>query len=692
MSGDSTYQGLERLTHMPNSNEPNQGHAIAGQYYYDVLFTGGDISNVTLTDVTINGVTTARTETIVTAAGGYTVQAGDYVVTIKKTVPATTIVTLPASPTTSRSLIIKDGTGNCGTYNITLNGNGKTIDGSATYVMIANYEAVEIIYNGTEWNLIGSYAVNGDVIGAASSTDNAIARFDGATGRVIQNSAVTIADTTGVFAGASIDTAAAANILKVNGTSLTAVTGTGSVVLATSPTVTGISSNTYTSTVATGTAPLTVASTTQVANLNAATSGTATTSTAITVANEASDTTCFPVFTTAATGDLPPKSNTGLIFNSSTGALGATSFSGAGTGLTGTASGLTAGAVTGATFTTALTVDTGTVTLHGNAANTSALTLGAGASSISGANTGDQTITLTGAVTGSGTGSFATTIATPGTLTVATTNSTATAHTHAITSSSAPGAAAYLLATDASGIIGTTGTRIVKGWFADLTVTNTIAGSVTGNAATVTTNANLTGVITSSGNATSIASQTGTGTKFVVDTSPTLVTPVIGAATGTSLNLSGLTASRTVVTDASKNLASSAPNTSQTSPANPTGTTSGSPVMMGLAIPFTPNFSGVVQVTIAGQMANSLTGGVGGGISYGTGTAPINGAAATGTAVGAQFGYNPSVAATTISFSVTAIVTVTVGVAIWIDLTLYRATAAGTASIVNLGATIMEIK
>ncbi len=114
------------------------------------------------------------------------------------------------------------------------------------------------------------------------------------------------------------------------------------------------------------------------------------------------------------------------------------------------------------------------------------LTIGASAS-VSGSNTGDQTITLTGAVTGSGTGSFATTIATPGTLTVSSTNSTATAHTHAITSSSAPGAAASLLATDSSGIIGSTGTRIVKGWFTDLTVTNAIAGSITGSAATLTT-------------------------------------------------------------------------------------------------------------------------------------------------------------------------------------------------------------
>lgn len=44
----------------------------------------------------------------------------------------------------------------------------------------------------------------------------------------------------------------------------------------------------------------------------------------ITIANEATDTTCFPLFVTAATGDLGPKSNAGLTFNSSTGNLGAT--------------------------------------------------------------------------------------------------------------------------------------------------------------------------------------------------------------------------------------------------------------------------------------------------------------------------------------------------------------------------------
>jgi hypothetical protein len=58
---------------------------------------------------------------------------------------------------------------------------------------------------------------------------------------------------------------------------------------------------------------------------------------------------------------------------------------------------------------------------------------------------------------------------------------------------------------------------------------------------------NLTGPITSVGSATSIASQTGTGTKFVVDTSPTLVTPVLGVATATSINGTTIPSTKTLV-------------------------------------------------------------------------------------------------------------------------------------------------
>ena len=68
--------------------------------------------------------------------------------------------------------------------------------------------------------------------------------------------------------------------------------------------------------------------------------------TAITVADESSDTTCFPLFTTAATGDLGPKTASGLTFNSSTDVLSGT-FSGNLTGnVTGNTSG-TSGSTTG---------------------------------------------------------------------------------------------------------------------------------------------------------------------------------------------------------------------------------------------------------------------------------------------------------------------------------------------------------
>lgn len=51
------------------------------------------------------------------------------------------------------------------------------------------------------------------------------------------------------------------------------------------------------------------------------------TPTVITVADESTDTTCFPLFVTAATGDLGPKTASGLTFDSSTDTLGVSALS-----------------------------------------------------------------------------------------------------------------------------------------------------------------------------------------------------------------------------------------------------------------------------------------------------------------------------------------------------------------------------
>ena len=65
-----------------------------------------------------------------------------------------------------------------------------------------------------------------------------------------------------------------------------------------------------------------------VGTLNQDTTGTAAIATTVTVADESSDTTCFPLFSTAATGNLGPKSGSNLTFNSSTGDLTATLLNG----------------------------------------------------------------------------------------------------------------------------------------------------------------------------------------------------------------------------------------------------------------------------------------------------------------------------------------------------------------------------
>ena len=71
-----------------------------------------------------------------------------------------------------------------------------------------------------------------------------------------------------------------------------------------------------------------------------------------TIADESSDTTCFPLFATAATGDLGLKSGSNLTFNSANGTLAATIFSGSGASLTNLPAGNLTGTVADARIST----------------------------------------------------------------------------------------------------------------------------------------------------------------------------------------------------------------------------------------------------------------------------------------------------------------------------------------------------
>lgn len=132
--------------------------------------------------------------------------------------------------------------------------------------------------------------------------------------------------------------------------------------------------------------------------------------------------------------------------------------------------------------------------------------------------------------------------------------------------------------------------------------------------------------------------------------------------------------------------------TAQSQPADPTGTTSTTMVMMGLAGAITPTSSGRVYFQISGDVAQSTTAdGAKWQLSYGTGSAPANAAALAGT----QVGSNPTMTFLTgllkVPFCSQAIITgLTPGTAYWLDIALAAVTG-GTATMTNLSLTAYEV-
>lgn len=132
--------------------------------------------------------------------------------------------------------------------------------------------------------------------------------------------------------------------------------------------------------------------------------------------------------------------------------------------------------------------------------------------------------------------------------------------------------------------------------------------------------------------------------------------------------------------------------TNNATAAAPTATASGTAVMMACGGAITPANTGRVLVTISGQMANdTINDGATVQLRYGTGTAPINGAAVTGTLVGIAQTETSLVGGSQSGFAISGIITgLTLGTAIWIDAALNRVTG-GNASITGVTISAVEV-
>ncbi len=106
----------------------------------------GNTLTLTLTEI-------SPTYTDVTfAMSPYTVTATDYFISVNATGGPVTI-NLPDSPTANRQFIIKDRLGQSQVNNITVKSltGASTIDGQASYTFSDNYESIECLFHGTNY-------------------------------------------------------------------------------------------------------------------------------------------------------------------------------------------------------------------------------------------------------------------------------------------------------------------------------------------------------------------------------------------------------------------------------------------------------------------------------------------------------------------------------------------------------------
>jgi hypothetical protein len=97
-----------------------------------------------------------------------------------------------------------------GVLDIANGGTGSTTANTAINALLPNQTGNSgkvLSTNGTDTSWIASGTGSGDVTGPASSTDNAITRFNGTTGKVVQNSSVIIDDSNNVSGVATLNAA-----------------------------------------------------------------------------------------------------------------------------------------------------------------------------------------------------------------------------------------------------------------------------------------------------------------------------------------------------------------------------------------------------------------------------------------------------------------------------------------------------
>ena len=182
--GALSYQG----TWNASTNTPTLTSSVGTKGYYYVVSVAGNTNLDGITDWLV---------------GDWAVYNG----TVWQKVDNTETVTSVNGQTGAVVLTASDvGAQPAGTYVTSVSATSPVTSSGGTTPTIA-MPAANSTTNGyltsTDWNTFNTISTGG-VVGPASATDNAIARYDGTTGKLIQNSVVTVSDTGGIAGATTI--------------------------------------------------------------------------------------------------------------------------------------------------------------------------------------------------------------------------------------------------------------------------------------------------------------------------------------------------------------------------------------------------------------------------------------------------------------------------------------------------------
>lgn len=147
----STLPGIETLTgdsggSVPGAGSPVNINIVGGTG----ITTTGDPGTST---ITIDADGTGTVNYTAVSSSPYVVTATDYFLGVDTSAART--IQLPNAPATGRTYVIKDRTGTAAAFNISVTtvGGVVLIDAAATYTINTNYFSVQVLFDGTKYEV-----------------------------------------------------------------------------------------------------------------------------------------------------------------------------------------------------------------------------------------------------------------------------------------------------------------------------------------------------------------------------------------------------------------------------------------------------------------------------------------------------------------------------------------------------------